>query len=147
MEKIDKASLWVVWVHGISFGLMAGSGFLKQFGFFNFDPSEDVPRSVFMTTDPAILWVLAASFGICVLLFVRTRRAWPAFIGAGVHGIWASYCTHLALVAWISTGTELTIIAYWLATIKLIMAACVIARNQAGVQKTGTDAENSPAQP
>ncbi len=137
MERIDKARFWVVLIHVISFCIFLGCGFLKQFGFFVFQESDDITRVVFMTTEPFILWIFAVCFGLCLIFFLKTRTARSAFIGAGVHGVWAIHCTHQAFIGWISEGTALTIVVYWLATIKLVREAFVIARNKKTEQGPG----------
>ncbi len=144
MKRIDKARLWVVLIHVMSFCVSLGSGLLKQFGVFEVQEfvDPDIPRTIFVTTEPSVLWLFAACFGICAILMVRTRPAVSAFIGAGVHGIWALYCTHLVFSHWFTCGDVLALVIFWLATMKLVREARVMARNQEPQQRAGADGED-----
>ncbi len=80
--------------------------------------------------------------------FLRiSRSARSVFMGAVVHGIWALHCTHLAFIGWISSGTALTIVVYWFATIKLVREAFVIVRKQETEHRAQTNGNDAAAQP
>jgi hypothetical protein len=144
MKRLDKQRAVVIIMPALSACLFVGCAVLKHCGFFDAREVFDSPLSVFVTTKPLFFWILAACMGVCAIISLNADLTLAACMGAGFHGLWAAWCTRLALIGWFSTGTALCILLYWSLTLGLAVVALASWRKRKTEQSSPPVSSDTP---